>query len=118
MLGYTKNFTQLSGLSTSRFSSNEFRAETEITFFKNLIFKVNYVSLSNFENSKSINFFQVTDCSLRYQKKNNPFTFELSVNNVFDTKQKNNYSFSDYIISQQTTYILPRIVLLSLSYKL
>lgn len=117
-IGYTKNFSQMTGLSSSNFSSDEFRAETEITFFKSFIFKAEYNNVTNIDTNKNSNFFEVTNASLRYQKKNNPFIFELSVNNIFDNRQKNSYSFSDYIIAQQSTYILPRIVLFGISYKL
>jgi hypothetical protein len=48
-------------------------------------------------------------------KKNSPFG-ELFVNNVFDNKAKNDYSFSDYLISERTDFVLP-CCLLFLSYK-
>ncbi|GAW88559.1 hypothetical protein FPS14_contig00007-0010 [Flavobacterium psychrophilum] len=64
------------------------------------------------------NFYEVANTSIRYQKNNNPFEFEIFANNLLDNKVKNNYSFSDYMISEQITYVLPRIFILSVTYKL
>lgn len=50
--------------------------------------------------------------------KNSPFGFEFLVNNLFDIQAKNDYSFSDFVISKPQTFILPRVFLFSVSYKL
>ena len=82
----------------------------------NLIFE--YDNIKNTNNRNQDTFYEVVNSSLRFQRKNSPFEFEFRANNLFDVRKKNTYSFSDYIISQQNTYILPRILLFSISYKL
>jgi hypothetical protein len=56
--------------------------------------------------------------SLFYQKKDSEWSFEVEVSNVFDTKFKQQSSFSDFLITDQCTFILPRMVMLKVSYKL
>lgn len=116
--GYTKGYSQFSGLTKSNFQSDEFNADLEVTFLKYWIYKIQYQNLRNTNNNNQNNFFETANTSIRYQEKNNPFSFEFSINNLLNIKAKNAYSFSDYIISQQKTYVLPRVFLFSISYKL
>lgn len=117
-VGYDKGFSQFSGITTSNFSSNTFNSDFEINFLKYWIFKFEYENIKNTNEVNQSNYFDIANSSLRYQKKNSPFGFEFSVSNLLDIKAKNNYSFSDFIISQQQTFVLPRIILFSVSYKL
>jgi len=61
---------------------------------------------------------RITNFSLDYQKKNSAWGFNFAVNNVLNNKAKINNSLSDFLISEQTTYILPRVFLFSVRYKL
>lgn len=115
---YTKGYSQFNGITKSNFDTDVINADFKITILKNWILKIEYYNLKNIDNSKQTNFFEIANSSLRYQKKNSAFDFELSANNLFDVKAKNDFSFSDFIISQRSTFVLPRIVLLSVSYKL
>jgi hypothetical protein len=117
-IGYTKGFSQFSGLTESNFETDGINADFEITILKNWIYKIDYYNLKNSDNSNQSNFFEVANTSLRYQKKNSPFGFELSVYNIFDTQFKNENSFSDFLISEETTFILPRIIMATVRYKL
>ncbi len=115
---YRKGLSQFKGITNTNFQSDEINADFETTFKKYFILKLEYQNLKNTNNFNQTNYFDIANVSLRYQKKDSPFEFELSGNNILDTKIKNNYSFSDYLINQNTTYILPRVLLLSISYKL
>lgn len=117
-IGYTKGFSQFKGLTVSNYQSDEFNSDFETTFLKHWIFKAEYQYLKNTNDSNQSNYFELANTSLRYQKKNSPFGFEFTINNLFDLKAKNNYSFSDFMISEQRTFILPRVFLFSISYKL
>jgi hypothetical protein len=117
-IGYNKGFSEFSGLTKSKYQTDAITAAFEITFFKFWKYKIDYESLKNTNNVKQSNFYDIANTSLFYQKKNKPFGFELSINNLFDIKKKNSYSFSDYMISEQATYILPRSILFTVSYKL
>jgi len=117
-IGYTKGYSQFNGITKSNFETDGINADFEITILKNWIYKIEYYNLKNMDNSNQTNFFEIANSSLRYQKKNSAFGFELSANNLFDIRAKNDFSFSDFVISQRSTFVLPRIVLLSVSYKL
>ncbi|MBG6110583.1 hypothetical protein H4V97_002310 [Flavobacterium sp. CG_23.5] len=117
-VGYTKGYSQFLGITKSRFQTDAINSDIEVTFFKFWTYKLEYENLKNTNNNNQSNFYDIANTSLRYQKKNSPFGFELSVNNLFNNTVKNDYSFSDYLISERTTYVLPRVFLLSVSYKL
>jgi hypothetical protein len=51
-------------------------------------FKFEYENLKNTNNNNQSNFYDIVNTSLRYQKKNSAFGFELSVNNLLDNKIK------------------------------
>ncbi|WP_310378548.1 TonB-dependent receptor [Flavobacterium sp.] len=115
---YTKGYSQFSGLTKSNYQSDAISSNFESTFLKFWTVELQYENLKNTNNNNQSNFYEIANTSLRYQKKNNPFGFEFSINNLFNIQTKNNYSFSDYIISNQATFVLPRVFLFTASYKL
>lgn len=117
-IGYEKGYSHFSGLTKSSYQSNALNSNLEFTFFKFWIYNLDHQYLKNTNSNNQSDSHEVTNTSLRYQKKNNPFGFELICNNLFDVRRKNSFAFSDYIISQQSTYILPRVLMFSISYKL
>lgn len=117
-IGYNKDFSQFSGLTKSNFTNDRISFDVDIDFFKNFNFKTDYEVTFNQNSNNQNNRFAIANAFLSYQKKNNPFRFELSVQNYLNNGTKINNSFSDFLISNNTTYILPRIVMLSISYKL
>ena len=117
-VGYTKGFSQFKGITQSQFQFDAYNADAEFAVFKHWTYKLEYENTSNTNANQQRNFYDLANTSLRYQKKNSPFGFELSVNNVLNTSVKNDFSFSDYLISERTTFVLPRVVLFSISYKL
>lgn len=117
-LGYEKGYSHFSGLTVSRYESDALKSNLEITFLKSWIYKVDYQNLRNTNSNQQSDFYQITNTSLRYQKKNNPFSFELICNNLFNIERKNSYMFSDYMISQQAINVMPRVLMFSLTYKL
>lgn len=117
-IGYTKGFSQFSGITKSNFNSDTFTSDIDIEFFKNWIFNFEYENVKNTNEENQSNYFDIANTSLLYQKKDSAFGFELSINNILDIKSKNNYSFSDFVISQRQTFVLPRIFLFSVNYKL
>jgi CarboxypepD_reg-like domain len=117
-IGYTKGFNQIKGISDTEFKNDAFNTAFEATVLKSWIFKIEYDNLKNTNNNNQSNYYDIANSSLRYQKKNSPFGFEFTANNFLDNKVKNNYSFSDYLISEQSTYVLPRVFMFSVSYKL
>lgn len=117
-IGYEKGFSHFSGLTKTKYESDAITGNLEFAFFKFWTYKLDYQNLKNINSNNQSDYYEVTNTSLRYQRKNNPFGFEVICNNVFDVRRKNSFIFSDYIISQQFTYILPRILMFSINYKL
>ncbi|MCK0160526.1 TonB-dependent receptor [Allomuricauda sp. F6463D] len=64
------------------------------------------------------NIFDVAGVSLFYQKEDSPWGIEISATNLFDVRFKRQNTFSDFLISDQYTAVMPRIVMFKLSYKL
>ncbi len=117
-IGYTKGFSQFLGITKSTFQTDEINSVCEVGLLKFWTFKLEYSNLKNTNNNAQSNFYDLANSSLRYQRKNSAFCFELTVNNLFNNMVKNTYSFSDYAITERTTYVLPRVFLFSVSYKL
>jgi len=117
-VGYNKGFSSFSGLTKSHFQTDAIASAFEITVLKFWTYKINYDYLKNTYSKNQSNFYDILDTSVFYQKKNNPFGFQLAVNNLLDIKKKYSNKFSDYMISEQSTYILPRAIMFSVSYKL
>ncbi|MDR7208127.1 carboxypeptidase-like regulatory domain-containing protein [Flavobacterium piscis] len=117
-IGYTKGFSDFSGLTKSKYQTDAVKSAFETTLFKFLTFNIEYESLKNTNKTNQSNFYHMLNTSFFYQQKNSPLGFELTVNNLLDLKKKNSYSFSDYMITEQSTYILPRTILFTISYKL
>lgn len=118
-LGYSKGFNQFKGLSSTKFETDAFNASLDYGFLPSWVFKADYNYFQN--NNISLNQktdYKISSLSLDYQKENNPWGLNFAVNNIFDNRTKISNSISDFLISEQTTNILPRVFLLSIRYKL
>lgn len=117
-LRYTKRWNQFRGLSDAEFQSDHFNARLRWTVFEDWSMDAAHEYLSNRDNNGQRNAFGLTSAGIDYQKKNSAWRFSASVNNLFNNNRKYSYSFSDYQISEQSVAVLPRIWLLTISYKL
>ena len=91
----------------------------QYVFFNDFLFKADY-SRVDYQNktTQASNEFDISSVSLFYQKEDNPWGFQIEATNLFNNRLKRSNSFSDFLISDQTTFLLPRIVMLKVSYKL
>ncbi|MBQ0786336.1 MAG: carboxypeptidase-like regulatory domain-containing protein, partial [Oceanihabitans sp.] len=108
-IGYSKDFNTYKYLTNkTKFENDDFFVNLEYDFLKDFIFKADY-SLSNYQNKNihAKNRFENANASLFYQKEDSPWGFEVSANNIFDTKFKQQNSFSNFLISDGRTFILP-----------
>jgi len=64
------------------------------------------------------NTFDTANASLFYQKEDSPWGFEINATNLFDIRFRQQNSFNAFVISDSRTFILPRIIMFKLSYKL
>lgn len=116
--GYTRGFSQFRGLTRSDFQTQQWTASFDHTFFKTLTFRTTYDWFENTNTNNQNTRFDIATAELSYQKEKSPFTFQLSAYNLLNTQFKNNNSFTDFLITEQTTFILPRIYMFTLRYKL
>ena len=116
-ISYKKRFNQIQNVIFSNFTTNEINFDTDFAFLKTFNFKAEYENFQ-LDNNSQTNNFHLANFYLSYQKKNSPLLVELSVNNLFNVAFRSSNSISDFLNSQQNTKILPRIVLLTLNYKL
>ena len=118
-INYTKSINNFKGLSNSKFQSDVFSIFLEYDFLQDFIFKLDY-RFENY-NNKSFditNTFDIANSSMFYQKENSPWGFEISATNIFNVAFRQRNSFSSILVSDKRTFILPRIGMLKVSYKL
>lgn len=119
-LGYTYEPSHFkTGVSTSKFLNNELFVNLQYDFLNAFQYKMDYSNIL-FQNKgqKIENTFHMANTSLYYQEEDSPWGFEISVANIFNVGYKQQSSFSDFLISDRRTFILPRIAMLKVSYKL
>ncbi|MEM1002507.1 MAG: carboxypeptidase regulatory-like domain-containing protein, partial [Bacteroidota bacterium] len=119
-VNYTKDFSNYRSLGTdNKFENDRFEIFLEYDFLKDFIFKTDY-TFDNYNNiSQNLrNTFDVFNASLFYQKEDSPWGFELNATNIFDVRFRRQNSFNSFIISDQRTFVMPRIIMFKLSYKL
>ncbi|MBO0341904.1 carboxypeptidase-like regulatory domain-containing protein [Flagellimonas profundi] len=119
-LGYThKPSVYITSTNKNTFTNSSIFANLDYVFFNDLHLKADYERTEyNNEGQNLTNIFDVANASLFYQQEDSSWGFEISVNNLFDVRFKRQNSFSDYLISDQSTAIMPRIVMFKISYKL
>ena len=108
-----------SSSNTSRFRTNEPYISINYDFLEGFIFSFDY-TLYDFKNKalSQRNKFDVANFTLSYRKENSAWAYKVFSNNLFNTGFKRNSSFSQYVISDTKTFILPRVIMLGISYNL
>lgn len=87
-------------------------------FLNDFILNAEYsYNFYNNEGNNEGNQYQIGNASLFYNKENNPWSLELSVQNIFDVSYKNSNSFSEFLITDQRIYIQPRTTMFKIGYK-
>ncbi|REG89621.1 TonB-dependent receptor [Winogradskyella sediminis] len=119
-INYTKDFNNYKALNnTSKFENDQLEVILEYDFLNDFIFKADY-TFDNYSNKSQATqtIFDTANASLFYQKEDSPWGFEVNATNLFDVKFKQQNSFNAFVISDSRTFILPRIVMFKVSYKL
>ena len=108
-----------SSLNTSKFVTTEPFINIDYDFLKGFIFNFDYKQ-SNYQNKTlgQKNVYEIANATLSYKKENSGWTYKITAQNMFNVQFKQSNSFSDYLISDTKTFILPRIVLFSIGYNL
>ena len=119
-LGYTISpSVYTTALNKNTFTNSTFFANLDYVFFNDFHLKTDFERIEFVNQGQNLrNVFGVANASLFYQKEDSPWGFEILMNNLFNVRFKRENSFSDFLIRDQSTAILPRIVMFKISYKL
>lgn len=115
---YQRSFNRINAIQKTNFETDSYNISLDYEFLKHFIAEASYQKFVNHSAFANANDYEILNASLRYQRKNNPWTFELQAQNLLGAATKVQSSISDYIVSETTFYILPRLIMLSVKYKL
>lgn len=118
-IGYDKNFGKLETPSSiSNYTSETPFIELDYDFLNGFIFSADYsrTIYRNYFGQK--NNYELANVYLFYQKEDSAWGFKISGTNILGVNYKYENSFSDYIITDERTFILPRIWLFTISFKI
>ena len=111
------NFT--ASTNTSKFVTTEPFLTVDYDFSKGFIFNFDYRK-SNYQNKTlgQKNTYEIANATLSYKGENSAWSYKITAQNLLNAKFKQSNSFSDFLISDSKTFILPRIILFSVAYNL
>jgi len=64
------------------------------------------------------NTYEIANTSLSYKKENSAWSFKIASQNLFNAQFKQSNRFTDFLVSDTRTFILPRIIMFSIGYNL
>jgi len=109
----------ISSNNTSKFITTEPFINVDYDFLNGFIFNFDYTK-SNYQN-KTIgqkNVYEIANATLSYRKENSAWSYKIKAQNLFNAQFKQSNRFSDYVVSDTKTFILPRIIMFSIGYNL
>ena len=111
------NFT--ASANTSKFVTTEPFITIDYDFLEGFIFNFDYRK-SNYQNKTlgQKNTYEIANATLSYKNEDSAWSYKLTAQNMFNAQFKQSNSFSDFLISDRKTFILPRIIMLSVGYNL
>ena len=108
-----------SGTQSTKFTVTEPFLNIDYDFLKHYVFSFDYTNYDYENKNSGLNEqYQLANMSLFYKKEDRPWSFNIQIQNVFDMKYKKRHSFSAYIVSETSIFVLPRMFVLSISYQL
>ena len=111
------NFT--ASANTSKIVTTETFITIDYDFLEGFIFNFDYRK-SNYQNKTlgQKNTYEIANTTLSYKNENSAWSYKLTARNMFNAQFKQSNSFSDFLTSDRKTFILPRVIMLSVSYNL
>ena len=111
------NFT--ASTNTSKFVTTEPFVTIDYDFLEGFIFNFDYRK-SNYQNKTlgQKNTYEIANATLSYKTENSAWSYKITAQNLFNAQFKQSNRFSDFLISDTKTFILPRILLFSIGYNL
>ncbi len=116
-VAYNKSFQQLLSNFENKSNRDHFVAKIRTKFFKNGLFTADYNWRKNAIGTDK-NHATTVDASAAFHKKNSPWTLMIKGHNLLNARTITKIRFSDFMVENQNTYVLPRIVLFSVQYNL
>ncbi len=109
----------ISSNTTSKFITTEPFITIDYDFLKGFIFNFDY-KRSNYQNKTlgQKNVYEIANTTLSYKKENSAWSYKISAQNLFNAQFKQSNGFSDYVVLDTKTFILPRIIMISIGYNL
>ena len=104
---------------TSKFVTSEPFITIDYDFLEGFIFNFDYRK-SNYQNKNlgQKNTYEIANATLSYKRENSGWSYKITTQNLFNAQFKQSNRFSDFLISDTKTFILPRMVLFSIGYNL
>ncbi len=111
------NFT--ASANTSKFVTTEPFITIDYDFLEGFIFNFDYRK-SNYQNKTLAqkNTYEIANATLSYKNEDSAWSYKLTAQNLFNAQFRQSNSFSDFLISDRKTFILPRIIMFSIGYNL
>lgn len=118
-IGFNKIYSNFSSINTSsNFSNENPYINLEYDFLKGFILMADYSKEIYLDNNNNKNRNEMANASLFYQKEDSAWGFKISGTNILNAKFNNRNSFSNFVISDNKTFIQPRIWLFTITYKI
>ncbi|EAR13455.1 hypothetical protein PI23P_03137 [Polaribacter irgensii 23-P] len=108
-----------SSSNTSKFVTTEPFVNIDYDFLKDFIFNFDYRK-SIYENKdlSQKNTYEIANATLSYKNEDSAWSYKVSAKNMFNAQFKQSNRFSEYVVSDTKTFILPRILMFSIGYNL
>jgi hypothetical protein len=104
---------------TSKFLTTAPFVNIDYDFLKDFIFNFDYRK-SIYENKDLAqkNTYEIANATLSYKNEDSAWSYKVSAQNMFNAQFKQSNRFSEYVVSDTKTFILPRIIMFSIGYHL
>ena len=118
-IGYSKRFSELKTPNTSsKFTFEEPFVNLEYNFLNDFYLKADYNQTTFRDPNGNKNKYKIANAELEYHQEDSMWSFKIKGTNILGVDYKNDTNISDFITSENRTYILPRIWLFTIVYKL
>lgn len=106
-------------ISTTSFENDDVELSIDYDFWDDWVAHLDY-NYRRFNNKTVNNANQndILNLSLAYRNIDSPWSFEVTANNLFDNQFLRSNSFNDFLIVDNKTFVLPRIIMFKIAYKL
>ncbi|RUA28262.1 MAG: carboxypeptidase-like regulatory domain-containing protein [Bacteroidetes bacterium] len=118
-IGYSKRFNKLiTPTIESNYTFDEPYINLEYNFLNDFYFKADYMRTSFKDNTDHKNIYEIANAELEYHREDSMWSFKIKGTNILGVDYKNDTRISGFITSENRTYILPRIWLFTIVYKI